>query len=100
MSNAVAFIPTTWADRLRWKLFPIDGCEIPDVPAKDCVITRTKVRFSFAGRLRLLFSGRLTVETKTATENIVGNCETASCCYINAPKFMERQSTINLEGVN
>jgi hypothetical protein len=96
MNCALAYTPT-WIDRLRWKLFPLDTCDIPDIPAKDCVITRTEVRFSLLGRLRVLFSGRIEVETKTATENIVGATATASCRNIKAPLFLDRHKTRNVE---
>ena len=91
MNYALAYTPT-WIDRLRWKLFPLDTCDIPDIPAKDCVITRTECRFRLTGRLRVLLSGRIEVETKTATENIVGNTATASCCNIKAPMFLENKA--------
>lgn len=90
MNYAIAYQPT-WLDRLRWKLFPVEQCEIPDIPARDCVIVRSKYRLSLLGRLRVLISGRIEVETKTATENLVGNCESASCLNVRAPGFMDRE---------
>lgn len=98
MNYALAYKPT-WVDRLRWKLFPIDTCDTPDIPAKDCLIIRTECRLSLIGRLRILVSGRMQVETKTATENVVGNAVTASCCNIKAPMFMERKESVNVENV-
>jgi len=90
MDYALAYKPT-WIDRLRWKLFPIETCDIPDMPAKDCLIVRTECRLSLFGRLRMLVSGRILVETKTATENIIGEFETACVCNVKAPVFMDRK---------
>lgn len=90
MNFAIAYQPT-WVDRLRWKLFPMETCDIPDIPARDCVIVRSRYRLSFLGRLRVLFSGRIEVETKTATENIVGACESSSCLNVKAPRFIDRE---------
>lgn len=91
MNQALAYTPT-WLDKLRWKLFPLDTCDIPDIPARGCVIVRTECRFSLIGRLWILLSGRIEVETKTATENMVGATATASCCNIKAPLFMENKA--------
>lgn len=66
MNYALPYRPTTLMDRLRWKLFPVEMCETPDIPAKDCVITRTVCKFSFGARLKILFSGRIEVETKNS----------------------------------
>ena len=90
MDFAIAYKPT-WTDRLRWKLFPVERCDIPDIPARDCVIVRSTYRLSLLGRLRALLSGRIEVETKTATENIVGACESSSCLNVKAPRFLDRR---------
>lgn len=90
MNYMLAYQPT-WIDRLRWKLFPVEVCDIPDIPAKDCLIVRTEVRLSFIGRIQAFFSGRVMVETKTVTENVIGNATTASCSYVKAPKFIDRR---------
>lgn len=95
MNFAIAYRPT-WLDRLRWKLFPMEICEIPDVPAKDCVIVRSTFTLSLSGRLRMLVSGRVEVETKTATENVVGECATSTCLNVRAPRFMERARSMSL----
>lgn len=99
MNYALAYKPTLM-DRIRWKLFPMDRCESPDIPAaRDCVIVRTNYRLSLLGRLRVLVSGRIEVETKTTTENVVGACESASCLNVRAPRFMERQGP-SFEGLS
>lgn len=75
--------PWTWRERLKWKLFPSRHCELPSAPAtyQDCVVVRTVAMLSFADRVRVLLSGRLTIETKTVTENIVGAAVTSSVAY-------------------
>lgn len=90
MNYALAYTPIL-LDRLRWKLFPIATCDTPNISkAADCVVTRTVVLLNWHGRLQMLVSGRLMVETETVTENVVGNCQTFSCSYVKAPQFMER----------
>lgn len=75
--------PWTWRERLRFKLFPSRHCDLPEAPAthKDCLVVRTVVVLGTLDRLRVLWSGRLTVETKTVTENIVGATTTASAAW-------------------
>lgn len=90
MNYAVAYKPT-FLDRLRWKLFPSDRCEIPDIPASDCVIVRSNFRLSLLDRLRVVISGRIEVETKTATEHVVGNCASNALLNVQAPAFMDRK---------
>lgn len=73
----------TWRERLRFKLFPSRYCPLPEAPAShlDCVVIRTTVVMGWMDRLRVLLSGRLTVETKTVTEHVVGATTTASVGY-------------------
>lgn len=75
--------PWTWREKLQFKLFPSRHCSLPDAPAShlDCIVVRTVVTLSLLDRLRVLWSGRLTVETKTVTEHIVGATTTASVAY-------------------
>ena len=75
--------PWTWRERLRFKLFPSRHCSLPDAPAThlDCVVIKTIVVLGWLDRLRVLASGRMTVETKTVTEHIVGAAATASVAY-------------------
>jgi hypothetical protein len=75
--------PWTWRERLRFRLFPIRHCELPEAPATyaDCVVVKTVTSLSLADRVRVLLSGKLTVETRTVTENIVGGTATSSVAY-------------------
>jgi hypothetical protein len=80
--------PWTWRERLRFKLFPTQHCDLPKAPAvyKDVVVVRTVVSLSALDRLRVLLSGRLTVETRTVTEHLVGGSLTASVAYPSLPE--------------
>lgn len=70
----------SWKDRLRRKLFPWLPCETPKAPAtyKDVLIMRVSCELSFADRLRVLVTGRIEIESRTVTENEIGNHETES----------------------
>jgi len=74
---------TTWRDRLRWKLFPVRHLDLPYAPPthRDVLVCRVTCCLSLADRLRVLISGRLLVETKTVTENIIGRSLTDSLAY-------------------
>ncbi len=91
-----AFVSThefTALERLCQKMFPAIHLDAPLPPeghtARDCIVIRIEIRFSFMHRLKLLLTGRFMVETKTATENIIGGHVTASTGYPMPPKFME-----------
>lgn len=77
--------PWTWRDRLRSKLFPRRFAECP-MPTRfrpcDVVTVRTDVVLSWADRLRVLVLGRMTVETRTATEYEVGQSESTSAAWV------------------
>ena len=75
--------PWTWRERLRYRLFPNLHCDLPPAPAThlDCLHVTTVVHLSVIDRLRVLASGKLTVQTRTVTENIVGNAVTSSVAY-------------------
>ncbi len=72
-----------WRDKLRWKLFPAKYLNTPGAPAtaKDVLVCRVTCCLSMMDRIRLLLSGRLMVETKTATEHEIGNHCTVSTAY-------------------
>lgn len=90
---AIEHVPT-WRDRLRWKLFPRSMCDLPEVPpqtaTKDCITIHTVAELSLGDRLRVLFSGRLEVTTRTVTEHEVGNSITSSVAFPLGPRWMER----------
>lgn len=88
----------TWRDKLRCKLFPATPCYVPDAPDdppefRDALICRVTVELSFIDRLRVLVSGRLSVETKTITENRIGRHQTASSAYPLPIRLLERRES-------
>lgn len=62
------------------KLFPINYCLLPDAPKeyKDVLVTITRIELSFLDRLRILWNGKVEVQTKTVTENLIGGCITSN----------------------
>jgi hypothetical protein len=53
-------------------------------------VCRTKVELSFLDRLRVLITGRIEIETRTSTENVIGKSATASTFTALPWKWMER----------
>lgn len=74
--------PDTLWRKVHRKLIPWNPCELPEAPPTwlDVVITTTHCQLSITDRLRVLFTGKIEVETRTVTENMVGGCKTASIC--------------------
>lgn len=68
---------------LRSRLFPYQHCELPEAPANwpDVVHVTTIASLSFVDRLRVLASGQLRVDTRTVTENVVGDSRTSSVAF-------------------
>lgn len=85
--------PMTWRERLRNRLFPYKHCFAPDANPdyKDTLTCRTTAVLSFGDRLKLLFTGRLTVVTCTVTENEVGENVTNSICYVDTKGRLKEQ---------
>lgn len=75
----------TWRDRLRWRLFPSRYATVPEpkhFTPGDCMVNRTAVYLDWRDRFRVLWSGRLIVQTNTSTENAVGATETTSAAWV------------------
>jgi len=81
--------PWTWRDRLREKLYPSrwHTVEVPErltprrsnMPLPEgAVVCTTCVHLDWPDRLRVLVSGLLVVQTKTATEREPGAADTNS----------------------
>lgn len=84
----------TWRDKIRWKLFPGKHVDVPDelmVSHKDMLVMRTTVCLSFVDRVKLLFTGKLAVQHKVVTENIIGHHISFSTVNVLPPKFLERE---------
>lgn len=90
MNTTLEYIPTR-RERIGWRLFPARHCDIPDKPGmRDCVVTRTTADLSFIDRLRVLVSGRIEVQAKTATENVVGAHATNAEFSVRPPSWLCR----------
>lgn len=92
--NGYASRPVTLKDRVRWRLYPANHCDLPEAPPKwkDVLVCRTVVNLSMLDRLRILVSGRLMVETRTVTENEIGAHVTGSVAYPLPPKALDREA--------
>lgn len=92
-SNYCVAYNSTFLERIGWKLFPSKHCEMPP-PKEGCLmgdglVCRTEVQLSIIDRLRALVSGRVRVETKTSTENVLGWNSTNAVGFVAAPFFLD-----------
>lgn len=91
INHAVMYTPT-WRERLGYKLFPGKYCHLPDLEdgsgGKDCLVVTTWIEFDFIDRLRVLITGRVSVETRTTTANVIGENKTNHAVYVKGPKFL------------
>lgn len=81
----------TWRDRLRMKLYPPDYAITPDAPPahKDVLISHCFGEISMLDRIRILISGRVKVESRTVTENIIGACVSNTKIYALPPRWAD-----------
>ena len=88
-NTAQEYVPT-FLERIGWKLFPHPMPEDadPENKFKDMIIVKTYWRPSIFDRLRLLVSGRLVVETRAATENVIGNHNAVSTVRVAPPSIL------------
>jgi hypothetical protein len=72
--------PWGWREKLRAKVFPFTICHTPEAPAQfqDVLISKVRSELSFLDRIRVLFTGRVEVEVRTVTENLIGGTATNS----------------------
>ena len=86
---ASEYVPT-FLEKIGYKLFPHGMPEDADPEGKmrDLVIIRTYWAPSIFDRLRLLFSGRLTVETRIATQNFVGDHKATALLSVRPPSIL------------
>lgn len=90
MNTTQEYIPTH-RERIGWRFFPSRHCDIPDKPGmRDCVVTRTTTDLSFLDRVRVLISGRIEVQSKTATENVIGDHATNAEFCVRPPSWLSR----------
>lgn len=93
--GCVEYTPTL-LERIGHKLFPQPFPNYPeDAPidhiTRDCVVTRVDTDISIIDRLRILVSGRVQMEARVNTENIVGSTTTAATFSVKPPRFLERK---------
>ncbi len=83
--------PWTWKDKLRCKLFPPQHCGLPEAPPthKDVLVCRVTSELSWRDRLRVLATGRIRVESRTVTENLIGRHITRSVFSALPPKWWD-----------
>lgn len=86
--------PWTWRDKLRCKLFPPQHCDLPEAPAlfQDVLVCRVTSELSMLDRLRVLITGRIRVESRTVTENMMGSHRTKSIFSALPPKWWDREA--------
>jgi hypothetical protein len=74
-------------------LFPAQHCDLPEAPAsyKDVLTCRVTSNLSMTDRIRVLITGRIRVETKIVTENLLGDHKSASVFMVLPPKFWDRE---------
>lgn len=89
-NHAVEYVPTL-RERIGWRLFPAQHCDVPDKPGMhDMIVSETKTELSFADRLRVLVSGRVRTVTKTATACLIGDHETSAVFCVEPPTWLRR----------
>jgi hypothetical protein len=81
--------PWTWRDKLCARVFPFTICNIPEAPAsyQDVIVSKSRSSLCFTDRLRVLFTGKVEVETRIVTENMIGSHRTNS--VIRCGRFFE-----------
>ncbi len=84
-TNYVSPLPLTRRAKLKSWLFPRRHCSLPDAPStyKDVIHIRTVSMLSWLDRLRVFFAGKIVVETRTVTENEIGENVTSSVFYVD-----------------
>lgn len=82
----------TWKDKLRCKLFPPQHCDLPHAPPthKDVLVCRVTVELDMLDRLRVLIAGRIRVESRTVTANLIGDHKTKSIFVALPPTWLAR----------
>lgn len=92
--NCYASRPVTLKDRIRWRLYPANHCDLPEAPPKykDVLVCHLTCHISMVDRLRILVSGKLAAEIRTVTENEIGGHITKSVVYALPPKALDREA--------
>lgn len=88
--RVMEYIPQ-WQEKIGRKLFPASYIEWPEMEgAKDGLHCDITVELSMLDRIRVLFSGKLEVTAKTATENLLGAHKTVTGVRVLPPFYLDR----------
>ena len=86
---AVEYVPS-FAERFWRRLgYRYHLQDVPETDMPGWMMTKTVIHFDFADRLRLLFSGRLKLDTRQATNVVVDKC-ISTVSFSISPPFGER----------
>jgi len=92
--RCVAPDPHPWCSWWRRKFYPVSRVpQVPDAPGDyaDCIHHEVEVHLSWLDWLRVMFSGRLVVESRIVCEHQVGKTVASSVSYPLPPKIIERK---------
>lgn len=89
----------SWRQRLEYWLFPAGHCELPPAPtdSKDVIVSKVEFDLDWKDRVRLLASGRVSVEVRVVTENVVGRCFTHAVLYALPPERFDSNASTRRE---
>lgn len=90
--NSMAAYRPSQLELLGWKLFPFRSAAHPKREWKsgDTLVCHIDCYLSFADRVRILISGQAQVQTRTTTENVIGEHQTESSISVMPPRFLTR----------
>lgn len=81
----------TWRDRVRWRFFPAVRPVMPDVAGhKDGLFINSVSDLSWRGRLLIFLTGRLAVQSRTSTQNEIGDCTSVVEIFVLPPKWLDK----------
>lgn len=84
--------PLSFMQRIGHYLFPRRYCDQPKFAGyiyPEMITIRTRVVLDWKDRIRVLVTGNLLIETRTACEHVVGNTQTQSMVEVQPPKFLK-----------
>lgn len=92
--------PRGFFTRVVHRLFPFKFEDWPDwiFETGNGLCTDVTVHFSWPDRLRILFGGRLFVETRTATTYEPGPSKSHSRIYVQEPRWAQKAKTAREKG--
>ena len=84
MSNYYVEYKPTLRERILGRFYRSKRVPVvkPDFEAADEIRTSVTCELSFLDRIKLIFTGKLQVDIRTATEIAPGKLKTESTCYV------------------